>query len=713
MLILKKLAVVVVLMVVVLSIVVSPSLSQEQRTDFLFNGFKGEAAKFRFDDQGVANVTDNGLLRLTSDLKGNYQIGHAFYTHPFQFKNTTTIQKNSSSSSISNTSISGDVFSFSTTFVFSIVPENPGLSGQGFAFVIAPKRELPGARASTYLGLFNSTNNGEKTNHVVAVELDTIFNEDFDNINGEHVGIDINDLRSTKAAPSGYYKDSNGRFCNLSLINGKPIQVWIDYDGAAKKLDVKIAPINVLKPNVPLISYGGDLSSIINESMYVGFSSSTSFVLTSHYIMGWSFKINGEAPPLDLDQLPQPPRKKASKSKLFGVELPIIIPVILLTVIIGISVVVRKIRNEKFEDVVEDWELDYGRQRFSYKDLYIATNGFKEKELLGIGGFGRVYKGELPTSKTKIAVKRVSHSSKQGEREFIAEIISIGLLRHRNLVQLLGYCRRNRELLLVYEFMPNGSLDKLIFRHSNSTSPVLGWNQRFQIIKGVASGLIYLHEEWEQVVIHRDIKASNILLDGEMTARLGDFGLSRLYDRGTNPRTTSVVGTLGYIPPEMTKTGRATTNSDVYSFGAFLLEVACGRRPIEMHKSETEEGENLVDWVLYCWRRGAILQTSDPNLVNAYVKEEMELVLKLGLLCSRNDPKARPSMRQVMQYLDGDVPLPQTELWALDYDEPSVTTSASSGERRNPVMEMVSLSTSSKTYSRSTSVAESLLSGPR
>ncbi|KAI3849522.1 hypothetical protein MKX03_035526 [Papaver bracteatum] len=703
---LKKLATV----VVMLCIVASPSLSAEVQggdfeNGFLYNGFKDEATKFR-SDQGVANVTDDGLLRLTSNLDGTYQIGHAFYTRPFKFKNNTTKQNSSSSS---NTSTSGNVFSFSTTFVFSILPENPGLSGQGIAFVIAPKGELPGARASTYLGLFNSTNNGAKTNHVVAVELDTIYNTDFDDINGEHVGIDINDLKSVKAKPSGYYRDNNGGFRNLSLISGKPIQVWIDYDGVAKKLNVTIAPIDVRKPNVPLISYDRDLSDIIKDSMYVGFSSSTSFVLTSHYIMGWSFKVDGRAEPLNLNQLPQPPRKKASKSKLFGVELPIIIPVILLTFIIGILVVVRKIRNEKFEDLVEDWELGYGRQRFSYKDLYIATKGFKEKELLGIGGFGRVYKGELPTSKTEIAVKRVSHNSKQGEREFIAEIISIGNLRHRNLVQLLGYCRRNRELLLVYEFMPNGSLDKLIFRTSNSTStsPVLSWNQRFQIIKGVASGLIYLHEEWEQVVIHRDIKASNVLLDGEMNARLGDFGLSRLYDRGTSPRTTNVVGTLGYIAPEMIKTGRATTSSDVYSFGAFLLEVACGRRPIEMCKSETEEGEVLVDWVLYCWRSGRILQTSDPNLMNEYVKEEMELVLKIGLLCSRNNPKARPSMRQVMQYLDGDVPLPETELWGLDFDDPSM--SSSSGERPSLVIEMVSLTTSS----RSTSVAESLLSGPR
>ncbi|KAI3954623.1 hypothetical protein MKW98_019754 [Papaver atlanticum] len=490
MLMLKKLAMVVMVM---LSIVASPSLSAEVQDGyfgdgFLYHGFKDPSAKFRFQ-KSVANVTDDGLLRLTNNLDGNYQIGHAFFSNKFQFKNNVTKQNSSSSS---NTSTSGNVFSFSTTFVFSIIPENPGLSGQGIAFVIAPKGELPGARSSTYLGLFNSTNNGDETNHVVAVELDTIYNTDFDNIRGEHIGIDINDLKSTISAPSGY-TDDNGRFHNLSLISGYPIQVWVEYDGFGKKLNVTIAPNNVRKPDTPLISYDRDLSDVILDNMFVGFSSSTSFVLTSHYIMGWSFKINGRAPPLNLKQLPQPPRKKASKSKLFGVELPIIIPVILLTFIIGILVVVRKIRNEKFKDVVEDWELDYGRQR----------------------------------------------------------------------------------------------------------------------------------------------------------------------------------------------------------------------RPIEMHKSETEEGEVLVDWVLYCWRSGRILQTSDPNLVNEYVKEEMELVLKIGLLCSRNNPKARPSMRQVMQYLDGDVPFPETELWGLDYDDNSM--SSSSGERPSHVIEMVSLTTSS----RSTSVAESLLSGPR
>ncbi|KAI3948589.1 hypothetical protein MKW92_033985 [Papaver armeniacum] len=692
-----------VLVALVLSVHALLSLSQEVvQIDggFVYNGFRDASSNLRFGN-GIADITPNGLLRLTNNFSGSHEIGHAFYLRPLRLRN---IEQNSSTTNSKNNSANGTVFSFSTSFIFSIEREDPqapdsGAAGEGIAFVLAPQAELPGTNENGYLGLFNSTNVGHSTNHVVAVELDT----------GQHIGIDINSLRSEKSEPPKYYTDSNGTYRNISLTSGDRIQVWIEYDGISKKLNVTLAPTTVRKPEIPLLSYRKDLSAIILDSMYAGFSSSTSSARTSHYIWGWSFRINGTAPPIDLSPLLESPQRKADdrKQNIFGVELAIIIPILVSTFILGVIFVVGVFRCNKSTDGVEDLEQSYGRLRFSYRELYIATKGFRKKQLLGIGGFGMVYKGELRSSKTKIAVKRISHNSKQGVREFISEIISIGHLRHRNLVQLLGYCRRNKELLLVYDFMPNGSLDKLIFRHSESTStsPVLSWNQRFQIIKGVACGLIYLHEEWEQVVIHRDIKASNVLLDGEMNARLGDFGLARLYNRGTNPQTTNVVGTLGYMAPEMTKTGRATTSSDVFAFGAFLLEVACGRRPVELHKSETE-GEVLVDWVLCCWRRGAILQTSDPNLVNEYVKEEMEMVLKLGLLCSHNDPKARPSMRQVLQYLEGDLPLPGTELWALYHDVSTMAMSTVEGGSYSPDSVSVCISNSS-------SVAESFLSGPR
>jgi serine/threonine protein kinase len=230
----------------------------------------------------------------------------------------------------------------------------------------------------------------------------------------------------------------------------------------------------------------------------------------------------------------------------------------------------------------------------------------------------------------------------------------MGRLRHRNLVQLLGYCRLKGELLLVYDYMPNGSLDQFLY---SNEKPNLNWLQRFRIIRGVAFGLLYLHEEWEQIVLHRNVKASNVLLDAEFNGKLGDFGLARLYDHGSNPQTTHVVGTVGYLAPELYRTGRATTYSDVFAFGAFMLEVACGRRPIELQAQGLLERAFLVEWVSECWRRGAILDASDPRLEGNYVVEEMVLALKLGLLCSHAVPTTRPSMKRVMHFLDGDADL--------------------------------------------------------
>ncbi|KAL4381483.1 hypothetical protein HN51_005092 [Arachis hypogaea] len=664
--------------------------SEDYNTNFIYNnGF--QSSNLTLD--GIAGITTNGLLKLTNDTK--QEKGHAFYPYSVTFKNTTSGFNNE------------EVFSFSTTFVFAIRSQYPTLSGHGIVFVIAPQRGLPNSLPSQYLGLFDKTNNGNATNHVFGVELDTILSTEFSDINDNHVGIDINDLKSAQSQPAGYY--SNSGFKNLSLISGYPMQVWVEYDGVKKQIDVTLAPTNVEKPKKPLLSLTKDLSPILNNTMYVGFSSSTGSVLTSHYVLGWSFKINGQAQPLLISQLPKLPRlgeRKESKALTIGV--PMISLTVVFVVILAVIYFIR--RKKKFSELVEDWEMEYGPHRFKYKDLYFATKGFKEKELLGSGGFGRVYKGVMPASKVEVAVKRVSHESRQGMREFVAEIVSIGRLRHRNLVPLLGYCRRKGELLLVYDYMPKGSLDKYLYNQPRVT---LNWNQRFIIIKGVASGLFYLHEEWEQVVVHRDIKASNVLLDAELNGRLGDFGLARLYDHGSDPQTTHVVGTLGYLAPENTRTGKATTMSDVYSFGAFLLEVACGRRPIEL----VDESENsiLVDWVYSCWKNGEILEAKDPNFGTDYRAEEVELVLKLGLLCSHSEPMARPSMRQVVQYLEGDFPLPDLHLLSLS------STGLTFGHYVEDFQEFqlsYPSSSTSKAFSRdttttTTSVAASLLSGGR
>ena len=197
---------------------------------------------------------------------------------------------------------------------------------------------------------------------------------------------------------------------------------------------------------------------------------------------------------------------------------------------------------------------------------------------------------------------------KQGEREFLAEISIISQIRHRNLVQLQGWCREKEKLLLVYEYMPNGSLDTWLFKKTGQKKPtVLAWDLRHSIVTGVAAAIAYLHEEWEQCVLHRDIKASNVMLDGDFNAHLGDFGLARLIDHDTNPKSTA----LGYLAPEMPHTGKATKKSDVYSFRVLALEVACGRQVFDRNLSDAEMV--LIECVWRAYEAGALLSAADPR----------------------------------------------------------------------------------------------------
>ncbi|GLT37499.1 hypothetical protein SLA2020_118120 [Shorea laevis] len=616
--------------------------ASSQVTELFFPGFKHTDTNITLD--GIAQIEKNGILTLTNET--NRFMGHAFYSSPFLFKNSS----------------SGEAFSFSASFAFAIVPEYPKLGGHGLAFTIASSKDLRGALPSQYLGLLNASNIGNSSDHLFAVEFDTVQDFEFQDINDNHIGININSMTSNASAPAGYYSDSSTKQ-NLTLKSGIRIQAWIDYDSVQNVINVTISP-NSSRPSLPILSFPVDLSPIFQEFMYVGFSASTGLLASSHYVLGWSFKINGEAQSLDLSSLPSLPGPKKKHTALtIGVSVSSAL-LVLSAIFIAIYLIIKHIKDR---DVIEDWELEIGPQRYPYHELKKATNNFNEKMLLGRGGFGQVFKGTLKDSKLEIAVKRISHESNQGLREFVSEIASIGRLRHRNLVQLLGWCRRGKDLLIVYDFMANGSLDKFLF---DEPKIVLNWEQRYNIIKDVASGLLYLHEGYEQVVIHRDVKASNVLLDSELNGRLGDFGLARLYEHGSNPGTTRVVGTLGYLAPELPRTGKATTNSDVYAFGALLLEVACGRRPIE--PKATPEESVLVDWVWDQFREGNVLEAVDPRLDGQYDEGQVLMVLKLGLLCSSNTPMARPSMRQVVRYLDGEAVLPDNLRVAAAFDSRKV-----------------------------------------
>ncbi|XP_020170236.2 L-type lectin-domain containing receptor kinase SIT2-like [Aegilops tauschii subsp. strangulata] len=618
-----------------LGLSVAPPFVAADEHQFSYSGFSNTNLTL----DGAASVTPNGLLMLTNGTSRS--MGRAFYPDPLRFHN------------LSN----GAVQSFCVSFVFAMVSIYKDLSSNGIAMFIAPSKNLSTAMRMQYLGLLSNQNDGNQTNHIFAIELDTFQNWELQDMNDNHVGIDINSLRSIQSHDAGFYHDKNGTFQSLSLDSQEVMQVWVDYHGEKMQIDATMAPLGMAKPTRPIVSANYNLSSVLTDVAYIGFSSAEGKI-TKHYVLGWSFGMNSPAPAINLTMLPKlplGPRSKGGRRRLWVLEiiLPLATAALILSVAAVVSLLVR--RHFRYAEVRDDWEVEYGPHRFSYKDLFRATEGFDNKNLLGTGGFGRVYRGELSRSKLMVAVKRVSHDSRQGMKEFIAEIVSIGRLQNPNLVHLLGYCRRQGELLLVYEYMPKGSLDKYLYGEVDNST--LSWDQRIWIIRGIASALIYLHEEWEKVVVHRDIKASNVLLDDELNARLGDFGLARLYDHGVEQETTRVVGTIGYIAPELARTGKGTPLTDVFAFGVFILEVTCGQRPIM--QSTQDEQVMLVDWALEHVQQGSLDDAIDIRLKGQYNASEAHLALKLGLLCSHPFACARPSMRQVIQYLDGHIEPPQ------------------------------------------------------
>ncbi|CAL5076468.1 unnamed protein product [Urochloa decumbens] len=392
---------------------------------FVYSGFSAS----NLTVEGTATVTPDGLLQLTN---GTHQLkGHAFYPAPLNF---STMQ------------------SFSVNFVFAIVTDEneSSHSNDGMAFFLAPSKNFSDALPAQLLGLLNPRNNGDPENRLFAVEINTVFNSEFEDINDNHVGININSLTSLQSYVPRFY-DSRIGWENMPLSSSKAMQVWVDYVGKTNTISVTFAPLEMVKPLLPQISTTYNLSTVITEIAY----------------------------------------------------------------------------------------------------------------------------------------------------------------------------------------------------------------ERFQIIKGIASGLLYLHAYWEQVVIHRDIKARNVLLDEDMNGRLlGDFGLARLYNHGTDPQTTRMAGTFGYIAPELSPTGKASPlTTDVFAFGILLLEIACGRRPIEGRAQDTPF--ILVDWVTEHWHKGSLMEAVDRRLQSDYNVDEACVALKLGLWCSHPLPNARPSMQQVMLYLEGQHLIPE------------------------------------------------------
>lgn len=276
-----------------------------------------------------------------------------------------------------------------------------------------------------------------------------------------------------------------------------------------------------------------------------------------------------------------------------------------------------------------------------------ATKQFSVENKLGEGGFGPVYKGTLADGK-EIAIKRLSRNSGQGLQEFKAEVTLVAKLQHKNLVRLLGCCLEGKELLLVYDYMPNKSLDVHLFDSTRGRQ--LDWKRRLNIINGIARGILYLHEDSRLKIIHRDLKASNILLDHDMNPKISDFGMARIF--GSNQieaNTNRVVGTYGYMAPEYAMEGIYSVKSDVFSFGVLLLEIASGRKNSGFHLAG--HGHSLLTYAWELWSAGQALELMDPLLADTYEETEVLKCVQIGLLCVQEDPADRPTMSDVIHML--------------------------------------------------------------
>lgn len=415
--------------------------------------------------------------------------------------------------------------------------------------------------AGAYLGLINGSS-GKADDHgeiVVGIEFDTRMDVEFSDVNGNHVGVDLNSLVSTQV---GDLDD-----IDVDLKSGTLVNAWIEYDGTNRVLQVFVS-YSTVRPGSPVLSFPIDLGRFINDYMFVGFSGSTQGSTEVHSIEWWSFASSGGGgsrpsqvlppanspnslsgslgPTISTAQTPNmggnivgsriPTHSSCENNGLcrrgpgavFGVATAGAFFLAAFAGLVMWSFTKRSKSVEKSDTLATD--IVRSPREFTYRELSTATRGFDQCRIIGHGAFGTVYKGIVPDTGAIIAVKRCINGETnggQGKAEFLSELSIIASLRHRNLVRLQGWCHEKGEILLVYDYMPNGSLDKALFETNMLLTPPLSWQHRKRILIGVASALAYLHRECERQVIHRDVKSSNIMLDVDFQARLGDFGLAR------------------------------------------------------------------------------------------------------------------------------------------------------------------------------------------
>ncbi|KAK3129889.1 hypothetical protein QOZ80_6BG0486140 [Eleusine coracana subsp. coracana] len=600
-------------------------------------------------DGGAKYLENEGLYDLTENTI--YSVGRVSYAHPVRLRNSTT----------------NEIASFTTAFSFAIIVTNKTKKGDGMAFFlgnypsVVPDDDSRGSRGGN-LGLCSngcSTSKAAGQQRFVAVEFDTFNNLWDPSVTNDHMGIDVNLIKSEKS---------------ISLPNSSldgQMSARVDYNGSTGMMNVELQLYG--SPSFPPgttpifnLSTKVDLGAELPEEVAIGFSAATGDAIELHQLRSWSFSL---IPPGSSSQSSSTDTSASSSSRTIGLKVALgITSMMSFFLCLAVLVLLRALRRktlaldeielvseERNKIMDEEFEKGSGPKRFEYNQLAIATGDFSEEVKLGQGGFGSVYRGFLRELGLEVAIKRVSRGSEQGRKEYTSEVMIISRLRHRNLVQLIGWCHQGKELLLVYELMPKGSLDT----HLYNSNVLLTWTLRFKIVLGLGSALLYLHQDWEQCVVHRGVKPSNIMLDASFGAKLGDFGLARFVDHGRGSHTTNLAGTMGYMDPELLLTGRAGPESDVYSFGVVLLEVACGRPPVVFDQELEEQGKTrLVEWVWSLYGRGAVLEAADERMGGDFDAGEMERVMVVGLACAHPDCSLRPSIRQAMSMLQCEATLP-------------------------------------------------------
>ncbi|CAK9327386.1 unnamed protein product [Citrullus colocynthis] len=358
------------------------------------------------------------------------------------------------------------------------------------------------------------------------------------------------------------------------------------------------------------------------------------------------------------------------KSKSTGIIIAIVLPATLMIFIIAIYFWWRwkASKNEhskkggrlklRSDDMIGDQSKFEELPLYDFEKLAIATNSFDLSQKLGQGGFGPVYKGRLLNGQ-EIAIKRLSRASKQGYEEFINEVIVISKLQHRNLVQLLGCCIEGEEKMLIYEYMPNLSLDAFIF--DSTKQKLLDWRKRFNIVDGIARGLLYLHRDSRLKIIHRDLKASNILLDKDMNPKISDFGMARIFGNNeVEANTIRVVGTYGYMSPEYAMQGQFSEKSDVFSFGVLLLEIISGKRNTGFNRHE--HALSLLEFAWKLWIEDNLIALIDPTMHELCYQSEILRCIQIGLLCVEESINDRPNVLAIISMLNSeivDLPIPK------------------------------------------------------